>query len=145
MTLTLTTTVASLPHTTVVLWTQYSGALKPSPLGGIGVFATHDIPAGTEVQLFSRDIPPRRAKLKEIPPEFRKFCVYINDEDVLCPHRFDLMEIGWYLNHSHSPNIIKIAESDAIAVRDILAGEEILLDYNQLDEPSHLKEPYYRA
>lgn len=121
--------------------TEFSFILAPSHLGGIGVFATHDIDKGTPL------IPGRFTKVvrnkKEIPPDFLKYCIFINDEECWCPERFDRMEIGWYINHSDDPNIGK--KNDVVYVlRDIKKGEEILIDYNELDEPEHLKEAYYK-
>jgi SET domain-containing protein len=122
-------------------WTEFSFILKPSPIGGIGVFATHDIPAGK--QAFSGQFSPRKMAIKDVHADFLKYCIFVNDEECLCPERFDRMEIGWFLNHSDKPNIAKNAEGLTIAVRDIKAGDEILCDYNQLNEPDHLKEAYY--
>lgn len=133
-------------------WSEFSVILKPSPLGGIGIFATHDIPTGTQV--FTQEFKPRKAKIKDIPTEFMKYCIYINDEECLCPEHFDRMEIGWYMNHSDDPNIGKkekmidvvndIQKRDDYAIKDIKAGDEILIDYNCLTEPEHLKEDYYK-
>lgn len=53
-------------------------------------------------------------------------------------------KIGWYINHSREPNIHKIGEDHIVTSRAIKAGEEILIDYNQLNEPEHLKEDYYK-
>lgn len=135
-------------------WSEFSFMLKPSPLGGVGVFATHDIPAGTPV--LNQTFEIRTMKVKDIPAPLLKYCIYISDEECLCPERFDRMEIGWYINHSSTPNIAKtsklpnaelvknIKERAVIAIQDIKAGDEILIDYNYLDEPEHLKEDYYR-
>lgn len=122
-------------------WTEFSCILKPSSLGGIGVFATHDIAQGTRV--FTGDFSPRKTKIKELPPEFLKYCMLINDEECWCPERFDRMEIGWYLNHSDHPNIKKVSDDNIFALKDIQEGDEILIDYNDLNEPQHLKESYY--
>jgi len=54
------------------------------------------------------------------------------------------MGIGWYINHSSDPNIGKNTDG-FITVRAIKAGYEILLDYNELNEPENLKEAYYKA
>jgi len=123
-------------------WTEFSFILQPSKLGGVGVFATHAIPSGTRV--FSGNFSPRKMKITEVPEAFKKFCVYINESECLCPERFDRMEIGWYLNHSHEPNIRKLADSHVVAVRDIKPGDEILMDYNDLHEPDNMKEDYYK-
>lgn len=126
----------------MIKWTEFSAILKPSPLGGIGIFAAHDIPAGTKI--FSGQFSPRKMKIKDIPAEFLKYCIFLDDDECHCPERFDRMEIGWYLNHSDKPNIAKKADSRLFSIRDIKAGEEILIDYNQLNEPEHLKEDYYK-
>lgn len=121
---------------------EFSFILKPSSIAGIGVFATHDILEGTH--LFKGNFFPRTMKIKNVPAAFVKYCIFLNNEECLCPERFDRMEIGWFINHSDTPNIVKIAEKTIIAVRDIKAGEEIFINYNQLNEPEHLKESYYK-
>ena len=135
-------------------WSEFSFMLQPSPLGGVGVFATHDIPAGT--LLFNQNFELRTMKVIDVPAALLKYCIYISDEECLCPERFDRMEIGWYINHSSTPNIARknrVSNAEAVknikertvhAVRDIKAGEEILIDYNSLDEPEHMKEDYYK-
>lgn len=134
-------------------WSEFSFILKPSPLGGIGIFATHDIPAGTLV--FNAPYKLRIVKIKDIPEVFLQYCIYINDEECLAPERFDCMGIGWYTNHSAIPNIAKKGpikdengnydpDTEVYAIRDIKAGEEILIDYNSFDEPEHLKDDYFR-
>jgi hypothetical protein len=136
-----------------VKWTEFSFILKPSPLGGIGIFATHDIPAGTDV--FTRDFNLRSLKIKEVPEEFLRYCIYTSDEECLCPERFDRMEILWYINHSSEPNITPkgtIGENkfdiskrhDVYAIKDIRAGDEILIDYNYFGEPEQFKEDYFK-
>ena len=133
---------------------EFSFMLKPSPLNGVGVFATHDILAGTHV--FNSNFEIRTMKIKDVPVPLLQYCIYINDEECLCPERFDRMEIGWYINHSSTPNIARkyaVSNAEAVAniekrifhaIQDIKAGEEILLNYNCLDEPENLKEGYYR-
>lgn len=135
-------------------WSEFSFVLAPSPLGGVGVFATHDISAGT--LLFNQNFEIRTMNVKDVPSPLLKYCIYINDDECLCPERFDRMEIGWYINHSATPNIAKkyaVTNAQAVknvkdrafhATHDIKAGDEILIDYNSLDEPEHLKEGYYK-
>jgi len=127
--------------------------LRPSSLGGVGVFAVDDIPAGTI--LLDRQFKTRVLKTKDIPADFVKYCIHITDEICLAPEQFDRLEIGWFVNHSPTPNIahrVAVNNPDLVngvkvygvyAIRDIKAGEEILIDYNSLNEPEHLKENYY--
>ena len=80
---------------------------------------------------------------KDIPNDFLRYCIFLNDEECICSERFDRMEIGWYLNHSHDPNVSITPKKRVIAICDIKAEEEIFLVYNELNEPEHLKEAYY--
>lgn len=120
---------------------------KPSPLDGVGVFAIRNIPA--ETLLFEFNF--RTLKIKDIPTEFQKYCIFINQEECLCPERFDRMEIGYYLNHSDTPNIKGEKIVDEIsgkityifyAAQNINAGDEVLSNYNDLDEPENLRETF---
>ncbi len=123
-------------------FTEFTFILRPSKLGGVGVFAAHDISQNTYLSFTKSS--PRTMKIADVPANFLKFCIFLNQEECLAPERFDRMEIGWYLNHSHDPNIKKIP-GGIIALRDIKMDEEILMDYNQLNEPEELKEPYYKV
>jgi hypothetical protein len=135
-------------------WSEFSFVLKPSSLGGIGVFATHDFQTGT--LLLTTSFGLKLLKIKDIPDAFVQYCVHLNDEECLCPEHFDRMEIGWYINHSSAPNIARYCSeynSEEInsfkarpffAIQDIKAGDEILIDYNYLNEPEHLKEDFYK-
>lgn len=138
-------------------WSEFSLNLKPSSLGGIGVFATHDIAAGT--LLCTTSHPIRKMKIKDVPADWQKFCVFLNDEECFVPERFDRMEIGWFINHSATPNVaikdpiqsldeIDITSPKAYpfyALKEIKAGDEILIDYNYLQEPEQMKEDFYKT
>jgi hypothetical protein len=136
------------------MWSEYSVVLKPSRVGGVGVFTTHDIAQGSLI--FRDPFRVKIAQIKDIPNDFLPYCIYINSHEVVCPKRFDHMEIGWYINHSFEPNInhtfpdhkqdiiSKFSRQIIYALRDIKSGEEILMDYNNLNEPDHLKERYYK-
>lgn len=119
--------------------TEYSFILGVSNVEGIGVFATHDIPKGTKVIFITN----KKLKIKDIPKPFLKYVVYINDEECLGPNQFDRMGVLWYINHSDDPNVIEL-DGFIVAARDIKEGEEILFDYNQLDEPEQFKEAYFK-
>lgn len=134
--------------------TEFFCILKPSPLGGIGVFAARNIPTGTLLFKYPAGHIVRTMKIKDIPEPFIQYCVYINNEEAWCPERFDRMEMGWYINHSNTPNIaakkeLHISNNNVIkpsiyTIKDIKAGEEILIDYNYLGEPDSLKEDFYK-
>lgn len=124
---------------------EFSFVLKPSAYG-VGVFAVHDIAKGTHLRLFgsrhASDTSMRECAKADVPETFRDFC--IDREDVLyCPADFGRMHIGWYVNHSQEPNAYSDDEYQWYALRDIGAGEEILVDYNELNEPEGAKDEYY--
>ena len=127
------------------LKTQIFVRLKPSK-HGIGVFATHDIQAGTYLRFFSNeteltDTSVTRRK-EDVPEFFRQYCLDRGDT-LRCPKDFGRMEVGWHLNHSKKPNAYH-KNYDYYALRDILTGEEITIDYNSLEEPEEAREDYYR-
>ena len=126
--------------------TEFSFVLKLAE-HGVGVFATHDIAKGTYLRLFGDNKDDKRnAKLRkkeEVPPAFRQYCADRGDT-MWCPGDFGVMPIGWYLNHSKSPNAFH-KDYHWYAARDIKAGEEILIDYNKLGEPPDAREDYYKS
>lgn len=125
------------------VWTEFSFVLGASSIAGVGVFTTHDIPVGACI--LNAKFNFRTQKISDVPEPFLKYCIFIDHDHCICPERFDRMEIGWYINHSHQPNIGKNEHRELVAIRHIDANEELLLDYNDLNEPEHLKEDYYRV
>lgn len=122
--------------------TEFSFILKCSN-HGVGIFATHNIKAGTYLRLFGENIEVSiMREKKDIPKCFQDFCIDRNKK-MISPKDFGNMEIGWYVNHSKTPNSYH-QNYNYYALRDILAGEEILIDYNTLEEPEEAKEDYYK-
>ncbi|MBM3893390.1 SET domain-containing protein [Candidatus Dependentiae bacterium] len=137
------------------LWrNEYSLMLRPSAVHGLGVFAVYDIPAGA--LLFNNTGCLRKVETKMVPVEWQKYCIHLNEHESVVPHQFDRMEIGWFINHSDQPNIAhkilapaaELMANEAIrkvySLRSIKAGEELLIDYNDLGEPESMKEGYYQ-
>ncbi|MDO8624417.1 MAG: hypothetical protein Q7R54_03620 [bacterium] len=81
---------------------EFSFVLKPS-MHGVGVFVAHDIAKGTELRLFGDTDPVRTLRKEDVPEYLQHFCVNRADM-MICPPDFGFMPIGWYLNHSSSPN-----------------------------------------
>lgn len=130
---------------------EFSFVLKPST-HGIGVFAAHRIMAGAHLRLFGDEdnqlvqFSDRLRPKREIPELFQQYPID-RGEFVKGPQDFGCMPIGWYLNHSNDSNA-KRGKSvndhwEFYAARDIAAGEEILIDYNSLEEPEEAREDYY--
>lgn len=106
--------------------------LKPSQIHGIGVFAVHDIAKGTKLRLFPRSDKFRVLKKDDKDEQFIKtYCVSLGKKRYSCPKDFGRMSIGWYLNHSDSPNAYH-KKYTYYAGREIKSGEEITIDYNTL-------------
>lgn len=124
--------------------TEFSFILKPSKYG-VGVFATHDIKKGTFLRLFGSSPCSKNGssvrKKKDVPEFFRNYCID-GGESIFCPVDFGVMPVGWYMNHSKTPNAFH-KNYDYYAIRDIAAYEEILIDYNTLGEHEDLRENKY--
>lgn len=123
---------------------EFSFILKPSNYG-VGVFATHDIKGGTFLRIFGKEMMhEQRVRIlpkENVPVLFHDFCMD-RGHSLICPEDFGEMPVGWYLNHSKEANAVH-RDFNWYAKRDIVAGEEILIDYNSLEEPESAKEEYY--
>jgi hypothetical protein len=114
--------------------------IKPSPLHGIGVFAIRDIPKGTR-DLFSQGVGEwiklTIAEVETLPKHSRDLvenhCLFDEGYYYVPDYGFKLVDLVIYLNHSETPNVISINEGEFFeAIRDISAGEELLVDYGTL-------------
>jgi len=125
---------------------EFSFILKPSKFG-VGVFVVHDISKGTYLRLFGDESKVENRSCirdtKDVPGLFKDYCVN-RENGLMCPRDFGNMPVGWYLNHSKNPNAFH-KNYDWYALRDIEAGEEILIDYNSLEEPEEEKKNYYKT
>ncbi len=116
--------------------------INPSPIEGIGVFALCDIPKGCR-DMFSKPdkndtwIHLSRTEVAVLPSHSKflieNYCLY-DDENYFVPdHGFKKIDLVVFLNHSDAPNIISINDGDYFeAIRDIRAGEELLIDYGEI-------------
>jgi len=114
---------------------EFSFRLRPSTIHGVGVFANHDIDAGARLELFEDDT----RFLPEAPSEPAKrlldalSVIGEGGRGYYCPRSFTSTAIGWYLNHSDTPNAGH-TDWDYLALREIKDGEEITIDYRTLGE-----------
>ena len=112
-----------------------------SKIQGAGVFAIRDIPKG--VDAFKGDYSKfKKYKIKTVmkglSPDRRKmyedFCVF-NGEYMWCPENFNHITLGWFLNHSNTPNMAPNKEENSfVALRKIKAGEELTFDYKNYSD-----------
>jgi SET domain-containing protein len=116
--------------------------LKSSPIHGVGVYAIRDIPKGCR-KIFSKGIGEWiKLPIKDVealPTGSRAlvetYCLF-DDENYFVPdYGFKLMDLVNYLNHSHTPNVQSLNEGEEFeALRDIKAGEELLINYEHIVE-----------
>ena len=125
--------------------TEFSFILKPAE-HGIGVFATHNIKVKTFLRLFGDKNKNYQALFvrnkKDVPKNFESYCID-RGKKLICPNDFGSMDIGWYLNHSKTPNAFH-CNYNYYALRNIKTGEEITINYNTLEEPKKTRENYYK-
>jgi SET domain-containing protein len=109
---------------------QFSFVLKPSSVEGVGVFSAHSIKKNAFLDMFPED--SKKHLLKNIPPELRKYVLH-HGKYGYGPIRFNCIPVGWYLNHSDTPNAY-LEDDNYYASRNIKRNEEITIDYNVFDE-----------
>ena len=116
--------------------------LKPSPIEGIGVFAIRDIPKGCR-HMFSKPdandewITVPKTEVEALPAHAQfivgNYCLYDDDNYFIPGHGFKKIDLSLFLNHADIPNVISIDDGDYFeALRDIKAGEELLVDYGEI-------------
>jgi SET domain-containing protein len=114
--------------------------LKPSPVHGIGVFALRDIPKGCR-DIFSKHeakwIKLPISEVDLLPAHSRNlvetYCLYDEEHYYVPEYGFKIMDMVNYLNHSSTPNVQSIDDGEYFeALRDIAAGEELLVNYEAI-------------
>lgn len=114
--------------------------LKPSPLHGIGVFAITAIKKG-ERKIFSDHesewIEISKEEVDALPQHARSLvenhCLFNETHYYIPEYGFKIFDLAVYLNHSDQPNLISVNDGDFFeAIRDIEAGEELLIDYGTI-------------
>ena len=127
---------------------EFSFILRPSKYGGVGVFATHDIKKGTHLRLLGDEKDYIRiikiSDVKDKCKDLISYCVVDGDE-LICPKDFGRPEMGWFLNHSKKNPNTYFSHNDYqyYALKDIKKDEEILIDYNEFNEPEEYKKDFY--
>jgi SET domain-containing protein len=114
--------------------------LKPSPLHGIGVFAITAIQKG-ERKIFSDHesewIEVSKEEVDTLPQHAKDLvenhCLFSETHYYIPEYGFKIFDLAVYLNHSDKPNLISINDGEFFeAIRDIEAGEELLIDYGTI-------------
>ncbi|TAJ36744.1 MAG: SET domain-containing protein-lysine N-methyltransferase [Reyranella sp.] len=114
--------------------------LGRSAIHGIGCFADCDVKKGEIIRIWdgkdSRWIPTAKAHASPQAHLIKRFGIR-NHGGYWCPKDFLRISTGWYMNHSADPNTGSDDEDVTYhALRDIKAGEELVMDYRRMD-PRH--------
>ena len=107
--------------------------VKESPIQGRGLFAVAPIAMGEVVCVKGGHIIDR-AKLSELQPTLGPAEIQVGDDLFVCPATEEEREGSMiFSNHSCTPNIGVRGEITFIAMRDIVAGEELTHDWAMTD------------
>jgi uncharacterized protein len=108
--------------------------VRPSPMQGLGAFATHRIPAGTRlVEYAGERLTPAAAEARypDLPGERHHTFLFAIDDTVVVDAAVNGNDARW-INHSCAPNCDAVVDDGRIwieSIRDIEPGEELAYDY----------------
>ena len=108
--------------------------IRPSPMQGLGAFATERIPAGTRlIEYAGERLTPAQADARypDVPGERHHTFLFAIDDDIVIDAAVGGNEARW-INHSCDPNCDAVIEAERIwieSIRDIAPGEELAYDY----------------
>ncbi|MBC7841309.1 MAG: SET domain-containing protein-lysine N-methyltransferase [Gemmatimonadaceae bacterium] len=108
--------------------------IRPSPMQGLGAFATHQIPAGTRlVEYAGERLSPEAAERRypDLPGERHHTFLFAIDDAVVIDAAVNGNDARW-INHSCAPNCDAVIDAGRIwieSLRDIVPGEELAYDY----------------
>ena len=105
-------------------------ALTPRDGGGLGVFATEDIAAGTTCVVFGGFVTPGPV-FRQLDPWRQHRSLQIGDDLFLVCDQ--TLSAGDEVNHSCEPTLGFAGEITLIALRDVGAGEQLTFDYATCD------------
>ncbi|HSQ29056.1 MAG TPA: SET domain-containing protein-lysine N-methyltransferase [Gemmatimonadaceae bacterium] len=116
--------------------------IRPSPVQGLGAFATHAIPAGTRlIEYAGERLTPAQADARypDVPGERHHTFLFAIDDDVVIDAAVDGNDAR-FINHSCDPNCDAVIDDGRIwieTIRDVAPGEELAYDYAYELEERH--------
>ena len=116
--------------------------IRPSPMQGLGAFATRPIPAGMRlIEYAGERLTPREAdeRYPDVDGERHHTFLFAIDDDVVIDAAVNGNEAR-FINHSCDPNCDAVIEDGRIwieTIRDIEPGEELAYDYAYVLEERH--------
>jgi SET domain-containing protein len=120
--------------------------IRPSPMQGLGAFATEAIPAGVRlIEYAGARLTPEEAEARypDVPGERHHTYLFAIDDDdgneVVIDAAVDGNEAR-FINHSCAPNCDAVVEHGRVwieTIRDVAPGEELAYDYAYVLEERH--------
>jgi SET domain-containing protein len=116
--------------------------MRPSPMQGLGAFATRRIPAGTRlIEYAGQRLTPAEADARypDGVDERHHTYLFAIDDDIVIDAAVDGNDAR-FINHSCDPNCDAIIDDSRIwieTIRDIACGEELAYDYAYVLEERH--------
>lgn len=95
---------------------------------GLGLFAADLISAGSTVILFGGNLMSWR-EVCELPEDMQDIPYQVDDNVFFGIARPEDIGVGERINHSCNPNTGFVSEMKLVALRDILPGEDVTMDY----------------
>lgn len=120
-------------------WISTKCAVKPSRLAGQGVFCDSPLAQGELVAVWG-GVVYSVEEIEALSAEnsvFVKYPISITDGFVLGPIDGSRLDDAERFNHSCEPNAGVVGLLVLVARRDILAGEEVLFDYDTTETVAH--------
>jgi SET domain-containing protein len=121
---------------------DYPFEVRPSPMQGLGVFATKPIPEGMRlIEYAGERLSPADAEARypDRPAERHHTFLFAIDDDVVVDAAV-AGNVARFINHSCAPNCDAVIDGGRIwieALRDIDPGEELAYDYAYVLEERH--------
>lgn len=116
--------------------------IRPSPIHGLGAFATVAIPAGTRlIEYAGQRLTPAEAEARYPDDDSgpQHTCLFAIDDDVVIDAAVDGNDAR-FINHSCDPNCDAVVDDGRIwieTIRDVAAGEELAYDYQHVLKERH--------
>jgi hypothetical protein len=108
--------------------------VRPSPIHGTGLFAAHAIATGEIVAVKGGHVLTR-AQWTALEPTLGAAEIQIADDFFIAPVRPDHRHGSMlYTNHSCDPNLAIQGQIVLVAMRDIVPGEELTIDWATTDD-----------
>ncbi|HTR84985.1 MAG TPA: SET domain-containing protein-lysine N-methyltransferase [Reyranella sp.] len=119
-------------------WSKALLYLRPSGIHGIGCYSDMPIRKGEFVRVWSPEdsewVPLKKAHGSRYAHLYKRFGIRTTG-GYWAPIDWLRISVGWYMNHSPTPNLISDdGDVTYYAARDISVDEEVTIDYSRMDD-----------